>query len=48
MHCKYCSRLLIFLEIFAGTAVVAVKLLCPDVLPTNDEEEYLHVVLFLS
>jgi len=37
MHCNYCSRLPIFLEILAGTAVVELKLLCPDVLPTNDD-----------
>jgi len=37
MYCKYCSRLSIYLEIRVGKAIVAVTLLCPDVLPTNDD-----------
>jgi len=37
MHCKYCGRLPIVLEIRVGTAMVAVKLLSPEALPTNDD-----------
>jgi len=48
MHCKYGSRLPIFLEIRVGTVVVALKLLCLEVLSTSDNEESFHVVLFLS
>jgi len=48
MHCKYGSRLPIFLEIRVGTVVVAVKLFCLEVLTTSDNEECFHVVLFLS
>jgi len=36
MHCKYCSRLPIFLEIREGAVTVAAKLLSPEVIPAND------------
>jgi len=35
-----------FLEIYIGALVATVKMLCPVVLPTNDEEDF-HAVLFL-
>jgi len=39
MHCTHCVRLPVFSEIHVGKSVVAVKLLCPEVLPTNDDKK---------